>query len=379
MFTVRQHLKNREEVTLMTDIPEKCRAAVLVEYGEPLEIRELSVPDVEPGGILVKTEMASICGTDVHQWRGEGRPAHLPLVPGHESVDRVVKLGKGGKNDCAGEPLQVGDRIMWSHVSCGNCYPCEVLQQRNLCENRFSYGYNYSLTGSFAEYEYVVPGSEVVKVPEELSNEEVIGACCAFRTAVAAFERLKGAQIQSSVVVQGAGPVGLYCTLLADLSGARQIIVIGAPEKRLGLARKWGADHVIDIGKQPDPIRRQSEIMDLTSGKGPDVVVEASGFPEAFAEGLDIVRRGGTYLVIGQTSPRKITMAPGTVVWKHLQILGQCGAEIRHYYRALQIIKNNRGRYPFAEIITNKFSLDRINEAYASMEAGKDIKPAIVF
>jgi L-iditol 2-dehydrogenase len=268
---------------------------------------------------------------------------------------------------------------MWSHVSCGSCYPCAVLQQRNLCENRFSYGYNFSLTGAFAEYEYVIPGSEVVRVPEELSNEEVVGAGCAFRTAVAAFERLVGIGIQSNVVVQGSGPVGLYCTLLANLSGAQRTIVIGAPENRLELAKKWGADNVINIEQIPDPVKRQNEVLRLTEGRGADIVVEASGVPAAFAEGLDMIRRGGRYLVIGQTSSQKIYMAPGTIVWKHLQVLGQCGAEISHYYKALQIIRKNRDRYPFAGIITGKYDLGRINEAYASMEAGRDIKPAIVF
>jgi D-arabinose 1-dehydrogenase-like Zn-dependent alcohol dehydrogenase len=88
----------------MSKTPEKCKAAVLVNYGEPLEIREFTIPDVERGGILVKSEMASVCGTDLHQWRGRGRPAPLPLVPGHESVDRIVKLARAGRETAPGIP-----------------------------------------------------------------------------------------------------------------------------------------------------------------------------------------------------------------------------------------------------------------------------------
>jgi L-iditol 2-dehydrogenase len=362
----------------MIKIPSKSRAAVLIEYGKPLEIREFAIPEVEPGGILVRNEIASVCGTDVHQWQGKGRPVPLPLVPGHEAVGRVVKLGRGRTKDCSGAPLNIDDRIMWSHASCGECYPCTITQQRTLCEDRFSYGYNYSLTGAFAEYEYITPHTEIAKVPEELKNEEVVGACCAFRSVVGAFNRRVGIGIQSSVVVQGAGPVGLYAALLANLSGAGQTIVIGAPALRLNLARKWGATHTIDIEKNPDSLQRKNEILKLTDGRGPDIVVEASGVPIAFAEGLDMVRRGGRYLVIGQTSPQTVVMAPGTIVYKHLEIIGQCGAEISHYYQALQIIRNNKQKYPFGDIITHKYSLDQVNEAYASMEAGKDIKPAIV-
>ena len=82
--------------------------------------------------------------------------------------------------------------------------------------------------------------------------------------------------------------------------------------------------------------------------------------------------------MIGQTSPKDIQMSPATIVWKNCEIIGQCGAEIGHYYRALQIVKNNRQRYPFADLITNKYRLEKINDAFASMQAGTDIKPAIV-
>jgi D-arabinose 1-dehydrogenase-like Zn-dependent alcohol dehydrogenase len=363
----------------MVAIPKISKAATLVEYGKPLEICELSIPKVEPNGILVKVEMAGICGTDIHQWRGDlGKRASLPLVPGHETVGKIIELGEGRVKDSAGQLLNIGDRIMWSHVSCNNCYACNILKQPALCENRFGYGYNYSLTGSFAEYEYVIPQAQVVKIPSELSNEEAVGVCCAFRTVVGAFERLIGIGTQSAVVVQGSGPVGLYSTLLANLSGAGKTIVIGAPSLRLNLAKKWGADYVINIEEMPDPAKRSTIIRELTEGRGADIIVEASGVPAAFGEGLDMVRRGGRYLVIGQTSPKDIPMSPATIVWKNMEIYGQCGAEISHYYKALQIVKNNRQKYPFGDLITNKYKLEQINEAYASMQAGTDIKPALV-
>jgi L-iditol 2-dehydrogenase len=363
----------------MVDKPKKSKAAVLVEYGKPFEIREYPIPDVEPNGILVKVEMAGICGTDVHQWRGElGKRAPLPLVPGHETVGRIIELGKGRLKDSAGQPLGNGDRIMWSHVSCGNCYACNILKQPSLCENRFGYGYNNSLTGSFAEYEYVIPNAQVVKIPAELSNEEVVGVCCAFRTVVGAFERLVGIGTQTSVVVQGSGPVGLYAVLLSNLSGAGKTIDIGAPTLRLNLAQKWGADYVINIEEMSDPAKRSEKVREITDGRGADIVVEASGVPIAFNEGLDMLSRGGRYLVIGQTSPKDILMSPATIVWKNCEIIGQCGADISHYYKALQIVKNNRQKYPFADLITNKYKLEKINEAFSSMQAGTDIKPAII-
>jgi L-iditol 2-dehydrogenase len=369
----------------MIKIPNKCKVAVIEEYGKPYQFRDFPIPEVEDNAILVKVQMAGVCGTDVHQVRGElGLRPKLPIVPGHEVVGEIVKLGKGRTVDCAGQPLKISDRIMWPHVSCWDCYSCTVNNQPTLCEHRVPYGMGYSgehpyLTGSFAEYEYVIPRAQVVKIPDELTNEEVIGVCCAFRTVVAAFERLGVFGIQSSVVVQGCGPVGLYATVLAAESGASQVIIIGAPELRLELAKQWGANHVIDIEQIPDHAQRKQEILKYTDGRGPDVVIEASGVPIAFREGMDIVRRGGRYLVIGQTSMEaEQSIIPGLIMQKLMEIIGCSSATVSHYYKALQFIKNKRNKYNFANIVTNKFRLDQLNEAVASMARGQEIKPVII-
>jgi threonine dehydrogenase-like Zn-dependent dehydrogenase len=368
----------------MKNIPNKSRAAVIVNYNKPFEIREFQIPEVVPGAILVKIEMAGICGTDVHQQRGEiGVKPRLPVIPGHEAIGRIIKMGDGRTRDCTGTVLSIGDRIMWTHISCGECSYCTDFNQPNLCENRISYGmscaedYPY-LTGAFSEYVYILPKADVVRVPEELSNEEVIGVCCAFRTAVSAFERLSGIGNQRSIVIQGSGPVGLYSTLLAVEGGASTTIVVGAPALRLKLAKKFGANHIINIDEQ-DFNKRKRQILELTNGKGPDIVVEASGAPIAFREGMEMVRRGGRFLIIGQSSSEaEQSIIPGLIMIKHLEIIGNCSATIRHYYRAIQFIKNKRGKYPFGDMVTNKYSLDQINLAIEAMAAGKEIKPVII-
>jgi L-iditol 2-dehydrogenase len=367
----------------MNMIPGYSKAAVLVEYNKPYEIREFPIPEVQPGGILVKVEMAGVCGTDVHQWKGS-IPQKLPYVPGHEAVGRILKIGGSQRKDCTGEVLKEGDRIMWAHVFCGHCYYCAVNQQPTLCDNKFSYGFSnpgaYSpLSGGFAEYEYVIPGADIIKVPEDLSNEEVVGVCCAFRTAVASFERLGPVGVQSNVVIQGAGPVGLYSTVLYAEGGAARLIVVGAPAIRLELAKKWGADHVINIEEIPDPAKRKEAILALTNGRGPDIVVEASGVPSAVREGMDFIRKGGRYVIIGQSSfTAEATFVPGLIMLKHLQITGSTSATISHFYKAVQFIKNKKHRYNFTNMVTNKYSLNQINEAISAMMSGKEIKPVIV-
>jgi L-iditol 2-dehydrogenase len=362
------------------DIPKTCKAALLEEYGKPLQIREVPIPQVEPMGILVKVEMAGICGTDVHSQRGELtiKPP-LPTIPGHETIGRIVQLGAGRSHDVSGEPLKEGDRVMWAHVDCGQCYGCEVARDSVQCTSRMFYGYAHpsALRGGFAEYEYLTPLTKIVKVPEDLTEEEAIGVGCAFRTVVGGYERFGGIRFQETVVIQGAGPVGLYAALMAAESGAGSVIVIGAPAGRLELAKKWGADHTINIDEVRNPGQRKEQVLALTAGRGPETVVECSGVPIAFNEGLDMIQKGGRYLVMGQTSAHTIPMAPGLITGKGLNVVGGSGAAIPHYYKALQFIRNKRRKYPFADIVTHKFALEDIMQAYDVMASGVAIKPVI--
>jgi threonine dehydrogenase-like Zn-dependent dehydrogenase len=361
-------------------IPKTCKAALLEEYGKPLQIREVPIPKVEPMGVLVKVEMAGICGTDVHSQRGELtiKPP-LPTIPGHETIGRIVKLGAGRTKDVAGEPLREGDRVMWAHVDCGECYGCEIARDSVQCTGRMFYGYAHptALRGGFAEFEYLTPLTKVVKVPDELTEEEAIGVGCAFRTVVGGYERFGGIRFQESVVVQGAGPVGLYSALVAAEGGAGRVIVVGAPATRLDLAKRWGANHTINIDEVRDPLARREQILSITEGRGPEVVVECSGVPQAFNEGLDVIRKGGRYLVMGQTSATTVPVSPGIVTAKGIAVVGASGASIPHYFRALQCISVRRDRYPFADIVTHKFRLENINEAYEVMASGEAIKPVI--
>lgn len=369
----------------MEDIPKLAKAAVIVKHGEPLEIREYPIPDPEPGAILVRQEMAGVCGSDVHHWRGElfvGR--ELPAIPGHEFLGRIVKMGEGIKGDSAGEPLRAGDRIMWAHVDCGECYWCRIALQPNLCARRELYGFRSCsnpphLMGGFAEYIYLIPKTQVIKVPDELTNEEAIGVCCAGRTAASTYETISGgARVQETVVIQGAGPVGLYSCVLFREGGASKVIVIGAPQNRLELAKKWGADHVVNIDELKDANKRKEMVFEWTKGIGADVVVEASGAHTAVPEGLEMVRRGGRYAISGPTDAFEVNIKPAVIVGKHLEIRGVYGATITHYYKMLKFIKNKRDKYPFAEIVTGKYGLEQATEALKDMASYKGIKPVVI-
>jgi len=119
-------------------------------------------------------------------------------------------------------------------------------------------------------------------------------------------------------------------------------------------------------------------IRSLTDGRGPDVVVECAGPSPAFADGLEMVRSGGRYLVIGQTDPKPVPIVPYHINLRELQISGALSGEVRHFYKAMQFLKNCSDRFRFEEMITNSYSLNQVNEALQSMADLKEIKPAIL-
>ncbi|SER82605.1 zinc-binding dehydrogenase [Psychrobacillus sp. OK032] len=358
------------------------KVSVLEEFGKPIQFLEVPIPEMKARAILVRVEMAGICGSDVHLQLGElgvGNDSPLPIIQGHEIIGKIVELGEGRDTDINGEALQIGDRIMWEQISCGQCYWCQIANEPVLCSNRESYGFLHplALRGGFAEHVYITPSTKVIKIPQELTNEETIGVACAFRCVVAGYERLGSIGFGENVVIQGSGPLGLYATVVARESNAGKVIVVGGPEDRLELAKKWGADHVINIDDVKDPADRKAQILELTNGRGPEVVIECSGYAPAFSEGIDIIQKSGRYLILGMTSSTATSLVPSLIVDKCITIIGSISATINHFHKGLQFIKRNRNKYPFAEIVTSKYHLEEINEALENMRLGKDIKPVI--
>jgi L-iditol 2-dehydrogenase len=368
-------------------VPTHCRAAVLVKHGAPMEIRDVPVPQtLEPGAVLVRTRAATICATDVHLAEGEvgskQAAAALPSIVGHEMVGEVVRTN-GDERDSIGQPLAEGDRVIWTPGYCGQCVECVLEHNPTLCLNRRGYmtgdpaDYPH-LIGAFAEYGYIYPTSGRIKVPDVLPDPVAAAASCALRTTVHAFDRLGMLDSRHTVVVQGAGPLGLFAVVMAVVGGARQVIVVGAPAERLALARKWGAVETIDLDEVPDPADRLDRIMQLTEGRGAEVVVEMSGAPVAFTEGLDMLRRGGRYVVVGQVGATTVPVNPAQVVMKHATVIGCFSGAIEHYARALQFMETHRDRFDWSEMITSVRPLDDINAALDAMRSHQEIKPAIV-
>ncbi len=359
-----------------------AKAAVMRAFREPILLQDFPVPnELATGDVLVKVELAGMCGTDVHLHEGQLK-VPLPLIMGHETVGRVSATG-GNVVDWLGKPLAIGDRVSWTvGVTCGQCRYCRVYRLPSRCLNRKAYGVNTPcdqpphLLGGYGQYHHLRRGTAIFRLADDLPTEAVVGAGCALVTAVHGFEKMP-LKWGESVVVQGAGPVGLAAVAVAKEAGARPLIVIGGPHDRLERCRRFGADFTIDIAEARDPAVRRQRILDLTDGLGADAVVECVGLPAAVAEGWELCRDGGRYLVLGQYCDAGPTMLnPHLITRKELSIFGSYGSEPQHWTAALELLRTRRDKYPFAETITHRFRLDQVNEALgavARLETGKAV------
>jgi threonine dehydrogenase-like Zn-dependent dehydrogenase len=358
---------------------------VLESFKSPLQVRSYTVPqDLQPGAALVRTEMAGICGTDVHLWKGELR-IQLPIILGHETVGRIELLGEGLEKDWSGNPLKLGDRVTWnSATSCGRCFYCAVKRQPTRCPHRRAYGIGYPcdkpphFLGGYAEFHYLQPRASIFKIPDDLSTEAVIGAGCALITAIHGVERT-GIGWRDSVVVQGAGPVGIAALAVAKSAGAAQVIVIGGPKRRIEQARRFGADHTIDIEEAKDPAARIDAVRRLTDGYGADVVLECVGAPSVIMEGMEMCRDGGKYLVLGHyCDAGECGFNPHIITRKQLQVFGSWSSEPRHLKAALDFLRRSQDQFPFSSMVTHRFGLEQANEALNTTARWQSAKSVLV-
>jgi threonine dehydrogenase-like Zn-dependent dehydrogenase len=362
----------------------QVRAAVLEEFGKPLEIREYPEPG-EPaaGEALVAVEMAGICGTDVHLWLGQ-LAIPLPNIMGHESAGRIEKMGAGLTRDWRGEELRAGDRVTWaSSIACGECFYCRMKKQPTRCLTRKAYGISYCasdaphLRGGYAEKILLRAGTAIFRIPDSVPNDALIGAGCALTTAIHASERAP-LEWGDSVVVQGTGPVGLAAITVARAAGAGTIVAIGGPPHRLELAQGLGADVVIDIAQASEVEARRAAVFQAVGPYGADQVIECVGYPAAVNEGILLCRDGGQFVVLGQYADAgNISFNPHTITRKQLRVVGSWGFEPRHVDRAIRLLeRDGHLRERFAAGITHRYALAKADEALQmarSLAGGKTV------
>jgi L-iditol 2-dehydrogenase len=348
---------------------------------QPIEIRELPAPSLEPGAALLRTTYSEVCGTDVHLHHGR-LDVPFPIIPGHVSVG-IVGASRGDLRDVEGERIREGDTVTFLdvHETCNACYHCLVARQPTRCGRRRVYGITYSandgLLGGWAQAIWMKPGVKMVPLPNELAPETFIGGGCGLVTALHAVD-MATLRLGESVAVLGVGPVGQSIVALAALSGAGEVIAIGAPDDRLVFARRMGATRTLGLDLTSQ--ERIEEVRDATRRRGADVVIEASGSPDAVSNALDMVRDGGRVVICGHyTDNGPVEIHPHWQInRKHVEIHGCWGSQYHHFHRAVQLATQFGDRVPWREMVSGRYDLEHASDALAAVESRAAIKALIV-
>ncbi|HUV03732.1 MAG TPA: zinc-dependent alcohol dehydrogenase family protein [Armatimonadota bacterium] len=322
-------------------------------------VEDRPVPDIGDGDALVKVRACGICGTDVHILHGE-HIVKFPVVPGHEFSGEVVKVGSKVSD------VSVGDRVTIDpNIVDYTCYFCRR-GQIHLCENLTALGVNYD--GGFAEF-CRVPAVQAYKVPDSVSLDEAAMAeplaCC--------IHGIDRANITpgDSVVVLGAGSIGLLLVQLARIAGASHIIVSEPDERKRHMAARFGSDAQVDPSKQDVT----AEVAELTK-VGADVVIESAGRLETAQLALKLARRGGTVLQFGVVSPDQLAeVSPYDVYYNELTVRGSFVNPYTHA-RAIKLLASKQ--VEVMPLITHRFTLDESAKAFETAQSKDAVKVLLV-
>lgn len=330
------------------------KAAVFVGPGKII-LDEKPIPQVGPGDALVKITTTTICGTDVHILKGE-YPVEPGRIIGHEPVGVIAELGPGVTGYSIGQRVVIG-----AITPCGQCHAC-LDQHQAQCGGKALGGWRFGNTIDGCQAEYVkVPFAmaNLTPVPDGLTDEQVLMCPDIMSTGFGGAES-GHIKIGDTVAIFAQGPIGLCATAGARLKGASRIIAVDTVPERLEMARRMGADIVLDF-KNVDPV---AEIMNLTGGQGVDVAIESLGTQQTFESCLRALKPGGTLSSLGVYSG-KLTLpldafAAGLGDYKIVTTLCPGGKE--RMRRLMNIVAS--GRVSLEPLVTHRFKLDQIEEAY---------------
>ena len=338
----------------------KMKAAIFVEPGR-IVLDEKPVPDVGPLDALVRITTTTICGTDVHILKGE-YPVARRLTIGHEPVGVIEKLGSAVQGYREGQRVIAGAICTsgHSHAALCGCHSQDGPDMKHGWKALGGWKFGNTIDGAQAEY-LLVPDAmaNLAPVPDALSDEQVLMCPDIMSTGFSGAE--SGAiRIGDTVAVFAQGPIGLCATAGARLMGATTIIAVESVPARMAMARRMGADYVVDF-KASDPV---AEIMNLTDGRGVDVSVEALGLQQTFEGALRVLRPGGTLSSLGVYSGDLRIPLDAFLAGLGDQTIRTtlCPGGKERMRRLMQVIASER--VDTRPLVTHRFKLEEIEEAY---------------
>lgn len=377
-------------------MPETVLAATL--HG-PYDLRIDRYPypsALEPGAVLLRMLASGICGTDKHTYRGEtvqyagtdhAKTTPFPIIMGHENVGEIVAIGDGGATAFDGTPLSVGDRIVPApNRHCGKCGYCTGDFPYFMCRHIETYGNSLTsaqaphLLGGHAEYHYILPGTHMFKVPDDLpTNVAVLTELYAVTHSLdrlAEVPRPGGFRAGDTVAIYGLGPVGTVHAGKARIMGASRVIAVDQHEGRLALAMELGATDTVLAGD--DPAATHAAVLELV-GDGVDVAVDASGHPSTFVPAMNLLRDGGTLIEVGAfVDLGPVDVNPSVILARNLTIIGVGGEDARGYDRTMRMLADHQDELAFHKAVTHTFPVERAVEAMEMAQAAGNAMKVVI-
>ena len=364
------------------------KAAVVVAYNRPVEIRDVELAGPNAGEIRIAVRASGVCHSDLSVQNGTV-PLPPPIVPGHECAGEVIEVGEGVTR------FEVGDHVVTQcHPRCGQCYFC-THDQGYMCElgamaatgglldgtSRFAADgvpvRQMAMLGTFAE-ETVIPEISAVGVPADVPAKVAALISCAVLTGVGAAMNTASIRKGDTVAVLGCGGVGLNVIQGTKIAGAGELIAIDRFDSKLALARQFGATHTVNASESDPTVA----VRDRTEGRGADVTFEVIGLEPTIKQALDMTRRGGETILVGV--PRldvTLSLPVGLTFLYSNKTLRGCwygSSNVdRDVPKLLALYK--RDELKLDELISRKIKLEEVNDAFAAMESGEVARSVIIF
>lgn len=365
-------------------IPKTARVAMLTGI-EKFELKAFPIPEVGDDDILVKVEGCGVCGTDAHEYKRD--PFGLiPVVLGHEGTGEIVKIGKNVTHDSAGKSLKVGDKVVTCMIFKDNPDVTMFDLNKQNVGGADVYGLlpedDVHFNGWFSDYIFIRKGSTVFNVSDlDLDSRILIEPCAVL---VHAVERAKTTGIlrfNSRVVVQGCGPIGLICIAVLRTMGVEHITAVDGNEKRLAYALKMGADKTVNFTEHKGIEALAGAVEQSFDGHLADFAFQCTGSPVAHANIYKFIRNGGGLCELGFfINGGDATINPHfDICSKEITTVGSWVYTLRDYATTFDFLKRaNAIGLPMKDLITHKFPLEQINDAFVTNVKMEGLKIAVV-
>lgn len=330
-----------------------------------IELRDVDEPSPQPGWVKIEVKAAAICGTDLHI-RHDKFPYYPPVTLGHEFAGVIVELGEGV------DDWEVGERVVAEphSLACGKCWLCRTGSPQ-ICAEKRSPG--WGIDGAFAKY-LVMPAHLLHRLPDNVSFDAgaLVEPTC--NTVHDVLERAK-VEPEDVVVVMGPGPIGLLAAQVAKAGGAREVMIVGTPgdaELRLPLAEKLGIDHVVNLA-ETDPAEL---CLELTGGRGADLVVDCSGAAPAINACIGMVRKQGRMCQIGMTGKDDISVTWDAAIFKGIDIYFNISTSYTSWDRSISMIE--KGKVDVESLVTHRVPLEQWEEVFDALEEQRGVKGLLI-